>query len=496
MSLQIRDWFSFSKRHNTKDVYTDDVPSSLKKWKNKFFLIDHRAISDHLTWRHSCSCVSDDLPSDGYDRNDNVIRSSKEISIYDFMTLPSWSDAKIAEESHHLSLPLLERVLSHTTASITKGAIILLPTPDEIAASLPDYRLVKKSKVGSSALELDQAEGTDKANLDDLCAEIEDSLERDEGVSMRVVSAPTPRLAKSLSFPWSYVVYGFLSVVASGCVGKSGAKVMRCQMDLLDCLACSALARDAEYDQIPDDDFGTVTRGVSSPLYTREEWNGPHASEHSILCKDIFKDLDVCRKALNRTITPAELRRTESLIPLKLSNRVNVLSALLGSHGYELNSHYANLVTSLDSKLENLQRGYDALGQENRELHSKKDAASEESLVRKLLSSDEFHASLARVASLGINYGVDRGLRIGRTDVEFEAAVQKVSNFHAGVKADFDKALVDFPTMPLPFSKIDAASGGTLSNVAQIFPYKFVHSTTSVSVAPSSVNEAPEQVSP
>ncbi|GKE29198.1 hypothetical protein Tco_1444582, partial [Tanacetum coccineum] len=120
-----------------------------------------------------------------------------------------------------------------------------------------------------------------------------------------------------------------------------------------------------------------------------------------------------------------------------------------------------------------------------------------ESLVRKLLLSDEFHAALARVASFGINYGVNRGLRMGRTDVEFEAAVQQVSNFHAGVKADFDKALVDFHTTPFPFlSKIAAAFGGTLFDVAQILPDKFIRSATSVFVAPFSVNEAPEQVSP
>ncbi|GJS86404.1 hypothetical protein Tco_0769040 [Tanacetum coccineum] len=201
---------------------------------------------------------------------------------------------------------------------------------------------------------------------------------------------------------------------------------------------------------------------------------------------NIFEDPDVCRKALDRTITPAELRRTESLLPLELSNRVTVLSALLVSHGCDLNSCYANLVsskaylqekfdkkngdvkllhsevTSLDSKLENLQRGYDALGQENMDLRSQRDAAFEEmrkdlqnelvmensksqeykdvagglreeithfvgsgieSLVQKLLSSDEFHDALARVASLSINYGVERGLRMGRTYVEFEAAV-------------------------------------------------------------------------
>ncbi|GKA44899.1 hypothetical protein Tco_0737695 [Tanacetum coccineum] len=277
------------------------------------------------------------------------------MSIYNFITLPSWSDDKIAEESYHLSLSLLERVPSHTTAPKMEGAIIPLPIPDEIAASLPDSRLVKKLKgpshasrsskkrnlhkrdleAGSSAPELDQAEGMDEADLDDLCAEIEDRLERDECVSMRVVSPPTPHLGKRLGAPPFIaivsafepshigtsapastsgrslslgVICGFLSVVASGRVGKSGAEVMRRQMDPLDCLARSALARDAEYDQIPDDDFGTATRGeeidstlfplgpgsyrtpypydgVSSPLYTREEWNRPYAPESSILCR-------------------------------------------------------------------------------------------------------------------------------------------------------------------------------------------------------------------
>ncbi|GKE17204.1 hypothetical protein Tco_1424781, partial [Tanacetum coccineum] len=160
-----------------------DGPSSLKKWKDKFLLIDRRAIPDYLTWRHSCSCVSDDLPTDGYDRNDveqlcarliclpkmrdevlvryglssvwfnkecdlvfQRIDDNAEMSIYDFMTLPSWGDAKVAEESHHLSSLPLERVSSHTTAPAAEGAMIPLPTSNEIAASLPDPRLAKKSK--------------------------------------------------------------------------------------------------------------------------------------------------------------------------------------------------------------------------------------------------------------------------------------------------------------------------------------------------------------
>nr|GEV47407.1 hypothetical protein [Tanacetum cinerariifolium] len=508
------------------------------------------------------------------------INDNAEMNIYDFITLPSWSDSKIVEESYHLPLPLLERVPSYTTASAAEGAMVSLPNPDEIFVSLSDPRLAKKSKgpvqarvhldsevvakpsqmskkrklkrkaskVYSNAPKLGQAKGMDDANLTDFHAKIEDSLEKDEGASTRAASAPIPRLGKRLGAPLSMDVvsaskpshvwtstHAFISGCAaiSGHAEKSEAEVLRRQVDLLDFLARSALARDVEYDQIPEDDFGTATRGeeidltlfpltpglyhkpypcegVSSSLYTKKEWDRPHAPKCNILCKDNFKDLDVCRKALDRKITPAELRRTESLLPLVFSNHVNVLSAMLVSHAYELNSRYTNLVssnahlqekldkkkgdvtllrskvTSLDNKLENLQRGCDALGQENRELRSHTDVASEEirklrsqltdakttsaslsgeltqtdaqlseqaltvrdlqnelfleksksqgykdamdglreeatqfvgsgveSLVQKFLSSDEFHAALACVPSLGINYGVKRGYAWG-----------------------------------------------------------------------------------
>nr|GEU29960.1 hypothetical protein [Tanacetum cinerariifolium] len=165
-------------------------------------------------------------------------------------------------------------------------------------------------------------------------------------------------------------------------------KVMRRQMDPLDCLAWSALTRDAEYDQISNDDFSIATRGEEIDLTLFPLAPGPNHMPHL--------------KTLDRTITPTELRRIESLLPLELSNLVNVLSALLVSHGNELNTRYANLVsskahlqekfdkkkrdvkllrleaTSLDSKLENLQIGYNTLGQENRELRSQRNVAFDE----------------------------------------------------------------------------------------------------------------------
>ncbi|GJX16679.1 hypothetical protein Tco_0217511 [Tanacetum coccineum] len=245
----------------------DDGPSSLKKWKDKFFLIDRRAIPDYLTWRHSCSYVSDDLPTDGYDRNDVerlcarlirlcemreevLVRSGLKMSIYDFMTLPSWGDAKVTEESHNLSSPLLERVPSHTTMPAAKGAMILLPTPDEIVASLPDPHLAKKSKgpsqvkvrsasdtapepgwpskkrklrkraseAGSSSPEQGQAKGVDEADLTDFCTEIKNSLVRDGGTSAMATSALTSRLGKRLGAP-PYVV--IVSASGPSLVGTS-----------------------------------------------------------------------------------------------------------------------------------------------------------------------------------------------------------------------------------------------------------------------------------
>nr|GEY61051.1 hypothetical protein [Tanacetum cinerariifolium] len=58
----------------------------------------------------------------------------------------NFCDAKITEEPHHLSDPLLEGVSSHTITPVAEDALILLPTPDEVAAAQPDPHLAKKSK--------------------------------------------------------------------------------------------------------------------------------------------------------------------------------------------------------------------------------------------------------------------------------------------------------------------------------------------------------------
>ncbi|GJU93578.1 hypothetical protein Tco_1318334 [Tanacetum coccineum] len=105
-----------------------------------------------------------------------------------------------------------------------------------------------------------------------------------------------------------------------------------------------------------------------------------------------------------------------------------------------------------------------------RDLQNELALESVEGLVRRLLSSDEFHAAVAHVASL-------------------------VSNFHIGAKAEFEKALVDFPTTSFPFlGKVAAAARGALSEVTQILSDKLAHSATPVLIVSPIVNEVADQV--
>ncbi|GJV80952.1 hypothetical protein Tco_1516822 [Tanacetum coccineum] len=218
------------------------------------------------------------------------IDDNSEMSIYDFMTFPSWGYAKVVKESHHLSSSLLERVSSHTTAPAVevrvRSALDTMPEPSrpskgrklrkrasksgssalELGQPAIKKRKLRKraSEPGSSAPELGQAKGVDEADLTDFCAKIKNSFERDEGAppSVADVSASGPsHVGTSVHASTSGCNLSLGGAVVSGHAEKSGAEVLRRQVDLMDFFARSALARDVEYDQIPEDDFSTTTRG-------------------------------------------------------------------------------------------------------------------------------------------------------------------------------------------------------------------------------------------
>nr|GEZ28085.1 hypothetical protein [Tanacetum cinerariifolium] len=238
-----------------------------------------------------------------------------------------------------------------------------------------------------------------------------------EGSSIRATLVPTLRLGKRLGPPPSVIVTSVSGPAHFGTLAH--ASTSRCslalggmrRMDSLDALACSALSREAEYDKILEDDFGTATRGEEIELTLFFLAPGPYHMPYP------YKEL---------------------------SNLVNVLSALLVSYGYELNSSYIYLVTStvhlqynfnqkkgdvkllcskvtsLDKKLEKVKRDCDALGEENRDLRSQRDVASKEVAVavggalfevtQILLDKLVHSAALALISSSVVNEASDQML--------------------------------------------------------------------------------------
>nr|GEW16293.1 hypothetical protein [Tanacetum cinerariifolium] len=64
-------------------------------------------------------------------------------------------------------------------------------------------------------------------------------------------------------------------------------------------------------------------------------------------------------------------------------------------------------------------------------------------------------------------------MRMGRSDVQFQKALQKVLNVVPGAKAEFDTTVVELPSTKISFLvKISKASGNTLLEVADHQPDK------------------------
>ncbi|GKC61672.1 hypothetical protein Tco_1089270 [Tanacetum coccineum] len=138
----------------------------------------------------------------------SVIRrkyDKSEMSIYDFMTLPTCENAKVIEEPHEFTNSILQHVQNYTTTLAAEGTPIPLPTLEELVAGQPDPKLAKKSKapMKRKASTSTQAEGVEDVDLSetDYCAFLEGNLEREEGNSSRAASVPNLRLGKRLSSP-------------------------------------------------------------------------------------------------------------------------------------------------------------------------------------------------------------------------------------------------------------------------------------------------------
>ncbi|GJQ97689.1 hypothetical protein Tco_0008828 [Tanacetum coccineum] len=179
----------------------------LKLWKEKFFLIDHRAIPFHMPCRHPDSCITDKVPTN-FNQNHvdqlkaHIVKLSdipegvlvrsglsrvwrnpmcdpvlRLMSIHDFLCMPSLDKATVREEPHGLDTSILGRVADRTTspapAVVTKAdhaAKRKTSTRPEIStnAAKKTRSSQKVSGAGSSGLAAgDGVEQTDDGTHDD-----------------------------------------------------------------------------------------------------------------------------------------------------------------------------------------------------------------------------------------------------------------------------------------------------------------------------------------
>ncbi|GJW57857.1 hypothetical protein Tco_0104588 [Tanacetum coccineum] len=525
---------SFAKRRNIEDVCMDEGTLSMKKWKNKFFLIDRRAIPDYLTWRHSHSCFFVDLPTDGYDRNDvaqlcaHLIRLRKinEAVLVRSGISSIWfnqkcnlafrrkddnygrsGNAKVVEEPHKFTNSIFQHVHNHTSVAAAKGTPIPLPTLDKVAAGHPYPKLAKKSKApvkrkeptsllgpsepdqlrrkrrlrrkasnaGSSAPVVERAEDTEATDLSksNYCTILEDTLDKDEVTFFRAAFTPPLRLGKRLGSPPTCLM-----------LPSSIHRMLACLMLLV--LLLLVMSMFEKYDRISKDDFANASLGEEIDLTLFPLAPGPYVMPYPFADDQENKDLhslndvssEKVRKLKGQLVEAeaATARVSDELtrIDAKLSDQELVTRDLQNDLALERlkSQEYKDVAVAAEHHFHNLK------SEVTRFVGSGVDC-----LVCKLLSSDEFITTLARILTFSITSMVERGLHMGRTDAEFEQASHNVSNFFLGVEAKFNKVVAALPFISFPFLvKIAEAAEGALLEVVNVQPDKIVRSAVPTSV--------------
>nr|GEV60077.1 hypothetical protein [Tanacetum cinerariifolium] len=119
-----------------------DAPTSLKKWNDKFFLVDRRAAPIAMAWRHHESSVADPFPRpDEYNASDHAGRAfsikdseGNVIIMAKFLRLHNFKGCKVAAGT---LLPLGAARVTHLASPAARLEDILPKTGDMIMAKIP-----------------------------------------------------------------------------------------------------------------------------------------------------------------------------------------------------------------------------------------------------------------------------------------------------------------------------------------------------------------------
>ncbi|GJX77579.1 hypothetical protein Tco_0324390 [Tanacetum coccineum] len=323
--------------------------------KSGFFLIDRRAISDAMVWRHPDAAIDDPKPAAGSFSMADVRRLSAHViklrdmpegvlvlsglsrvwksrvfmGIHDFLYLLEWTGSEFQEEPHHDIRPTLQRLPFYCTPPAVADTIISDLIPEDLAVGTPSSKILAKDgasqklKASTSGATSSHVAKRTSDGDDDACVEI------------------------SLVTPLRYAAV----IPSSGNQGRSST---------------TPVAEDSRgKDIMADDVVASSVDGVARNCeFTCEEWDAPYRPTFGVLTKEVFKDPAVCKTVVDQFPTPDEMVRVEALSEDRLTAKMSVLHCMMMSHGGELLARYRGLlqshheyVQSANSKLKGYEEG-------------------------------------------------------------------------------------------------------------------------------------------
>ncbi|GKC13285.1 hypothetical protein Tco_1010067 [Tanacetum coccineum] len=471
-TIQTGDWFSFAKRGDPAPVCMEVAKSGLKLWKEKFLLIDRRAIPFHMPWRHPDSCITYKVPTSfnqdhvdqikvhivklrdipegvlvqsGLSRVwcnpmcDPVLRRSDNtvMSIYDFLCMPSLDKAMVREEPHGLDTSILGKVADHITLPAPAGNVIPRASPKEISVTRPDRKVVTKadhaakrkastrpeistnaakktrsSKKGSRAGSSGQAAGDEVEQTDDGTLDDDDQRDGSEFAMEDI---------------------GNLNDV-SQCVSEDASSPAQEPMPAPD---TEPLDADASADEIASD-------GNVDPYYEARVSN----TAGNVLERDLLP------------FVPGPY-----YIPYPYDKGYRTELEVLKSR-CQMTEHK---LSSWDKKHRKCRNERDTLAMEKKKIEE--ELSDFTALVRRFLKSGEFNQKFLGVLNTAISVGVNLGLCMDHTDEEFRGLSQRVADFIPDAKEKFDRVVVAFPDTTFLFlGMVSQNSHSSLQVITQLEP--------------------------
>ncbi|GJT42045.1 hypothetical protein Tco_0941910 [Tanacetum coccineum] len=229
--------------------------------------------------------------------------------------------------------------------------------------------------------------------------------------------------------------------------------------------------------------------GCESPPYTKDDWDEIHGVNLGLRRKELYKDPKVCRTAIDRFPTPAEIHRLHELSSVELSDRMSVLQCQLITHGRAFHARY-------DHSLREVERLAKRCAQQ---IIKKQNADLKQHKESTVHASEEVSGLKAELEPLSLSEKakIEEELKSQLEHRERQAeeilppffsqiSLHLVAGFIPNAKEKFDRVIAAFPDTTFPFlDKVSQHSQSSLQDIARLEPDRVTPSSQPYSATAS-----------